>query len=103
MHFLASVLKIFSEKNLYYFLKKPDLKQFLIFSGNITFLCFGKGIFRTLAYLELKVYSEHCQTSAMEGFTKIATYYLAHFSAQARKNKKLHPEKIPCVSGNETS
>ena len=27
-------------------------------SGNGTFLYFGKGIFRTLAYLELEAYSE---------------------------------------------
>ena len=36
-------------------------------SGNRTFLYFEKGIFETLAY------SEHCQTSMIERFAKIAT------------------------------
>ena len=57
----------FSLKNFLYFsLKKPALKKFLItsqkklflFSGNGTFLYFRKGIFRTLAYLQLEAYSE---------------------------------------------
>ena len=29
--------------------------------------------------------------------------YLVHFSVQARKNKKIHSEKIPYISGNGTS
>ena len=37
------------------------------------FLYFGKGTFRTVAYLELEAYSEHCQTSTMERFAKIDT------------------------------
>ena len=64
-------------------------------SGNGNLLYFEKGIFITLAYLELeayskswniqnqkiiqnhgifrtRVYSEHCQTSTMEGFVKLA-------------------------------
>ena len=51
------------------------------------FLYFGKGIFRTLACLELEVYSEcetyseHCETSTMKCFAKNS--YLAHFPASA--------------------
>ena len=54
-------------------------RNFLIFSSKKFFLYFGKGIFRTLAYLQLKAYlepevnSEHCQTSTMEHFAEIAT------------------------------
>ena len=56
-HFLASALNIFLWKSfLYFFLKKPDLKKFLILSGNGTFLYFGRGLFRTQAYLELEAY-----------------------------------------------
>ena len=52
-----------------------------IFSESETFLCFGKGIFRTrdifgtrsifrtLAYSEPKAYLEYCQTSTMEPFS----------------------------------
>ena len=73
-HFLASALKILPKKNfLYFFLKRPGLKKFLIFSGNETFLYFGKGMLRTLAYLQPEAYSEYCQTSTMECFAKIAT------------------------------
>ena len=58
-HILASTLKSFPLKNfLYFFLNKLDLKKFLIVSGNGNFLHFRKGIFRTLAYLELETYSE---------------------------------------------
>ena len=32
-----------------------------------------RSILTTLAYLEPEAYSEHCQTSAMECFVKIAT------------------------------
>ena len=78
----------FPVKNLlYFFLEKLDLKTFLIFSGNGTFLYFSKGIFktlvysehwhienpgifRTMTYLEPKAYSERCQTSTMECFEK---------------------------------
>ena len=58
--------KDFPKKRFLYFLKKA-------------FLIFRKGIFRTLAYLQLKAYSdhkaysEHCRTSAMKSFAKIAT------------------------------
>ena len=51
------------------------------------FLYFGKGIFRTLACLELEAYSEsetyseHCQTSTMKCFAKNS--YLALFPASA--------------------
>ena len=67
--------------------------QVSLFYGNRTFLYFGKGIFRTLAYLEPEAYAEpeayleHCQTSTMEGFVKIATW-LPTFSAHDRKIKK---------------
>ena len=54
---------IFSQKKLFLFFGKQ--KAFHI-SRNGTFLCFRKGIFRTLAYLELEAYSEHCQTFPME-------------------------------------
>ena len=37
-----------------------------------------------MTYLELEAYSEHCQTSTMECFTKNS--YIAHFLAQARKS-----------------
>ena len=40
----------------------------------IFFVIFRKGIFRTQACLEPKAYPEHCQTSAMDSFAKIATY-----------------------------
>ena len=54
------------EKIFYLFFQKSFFeKVFYIFSknlfqisGNGTFLCFLKGIFRTLAYLELEAYSE---------------------------------------------
>ena len=54
-----------------------------------------------MAYLEPEAYSEHCQTSTMERFAQ-RNSFLAHFSAQARKNKKVHPQKIICISGNGT-
>ena len=62
----------------YFFLKRLLWKSILVFRKR-TFLYFGKGIFRTLKYLELEVYSEpeayseHCQASTMERFVKIAT------------------------------
>ena len=40
------------------------------------FLYFWKAIFRTLAYLELEAYSEHCQTPTMECFAKIAAQHI---------------------------
>ena len=46
---------------------------------------FGKGTFRITAY------SEHCQTSMMNCFTKSS--YLVHSLTQAQKNKKIYPEK----------
>ena len=86
-------LKIVPKKCLIFFSKKHTLKQFLIFSQKKVFLIFRKqnflifreryiqnlgifrtrSIFRTLVYLQLKAYSEHCQTSAIERFIKIAT------------------------------
>ena len=33
--------------------------------------------FRTLVYLEPKAHSEHCQTSMMKPFAKIATSYIS--------------------------
>ena len=51
-------------KNLLYFLKRKlflyfrNLEKIMYISGNGTFLYFGKGIFRTLAYLELEAYFE---------------------------------------------
>ena len=44
-----------------------------------SFLYFRKGVFRTIAYLDIEAYSEpeayseHCQTSTIERFVKIAT------------------------------
>ena len=67
-------------------------QKFLYFMK--TELSFGKGIFGTLAYLEpeayaeLEAYLEHCQTSTMEGFVKIATW-LPTFSAQDKKMRKI--------------
>ena len=61
------------------FLKNPYLKKLLIFSGNGTFLYFGKGIFRALAYLELesylgpKVYPGCYQSIYDEAFCKKST------------------------------
>ena len=91
----------FSPQNFCFFLKRPALKKFFIFSqkklflfsGNGTFLFFLKkgffyisgkiysklgtfrttSIFRTLVYSEPEAYSEHCQTSTIERFAKIAT------------------------------
>ena len=69
--------KTYSENVSSIFSKKPPE-----FSGNETFLYFGKGIFRTLTYLELEAYSElwyiqnprhmaeHCQTPTMGSFAK---------------------------------
>ena len=90
--------KVFPEKFILFFSKKPVLKKFLIFSNfqemelsyiffKKFFLYFGKGIFRTLACLELEAYSEsetyseHCQTSTMKCFAKNS--YLALFPASA--------------------
>ena len=57
--FCSKSSKFFPKKISYiFFLNKPDLNKFLIFSRNETFLYFGKGIFRTLAYLDLETYSE---------------------------------------------
>ena len=44
-----------------------------------------------MAYLKSKTYSEHCQTSTMKRFAKNS--YLAHFSAQLEKIKKICPPK----------
>ena len=58
---------IFSQKKAFrIFRERETPKKFVIFqetelsyiSGNETFLYFGKGIFRTLRYLELEPYSE---------------------------------------------
>ena len=79
MHFLVSVPKIYPEKFLIFFSKKSALKSFLYFlkktpnflkakipkkslyfsKRNLLILAyFGKGVFRTLAYLELEAYLE---------------------------------------------
>ena len=53
-----------------------------------------------MAYLKSKTYSEHCQTSTMKRFAKNS--YLAHFSAQARRNKINPPQEISFIlSGND--
>ena len=48
---------IFSQKKGTLIFRETELSSI---SGNETFLYFGKGIFRTLTYLELEVYSEPC-------------------------------------------
>ena len=65
---------IFSKGNCSYI--SGNLVKVLYISGNETFLYFEKGIFRTLAYLEVEEYLEHCQTS---GITFCKNSYLAHF------------------------
>ena len=60
-----------------------------------------RSIFKTLTCLELEACSEHCQTSTMERFAKIATYnhfhnilrlfyVLTNFPLEIRKVSKLH-------------
>ena len=93
-------LQNFSPKNfLYFFLKRPARKMFLIFSQNKLFLKLAffyflkksfpyisgkvysehrgifriRSIFRALIYSEPEVYSEYCETSTMERLAKIAT------------------------------
>ena len=70
---------IFSQKKAVLIFQEAETQKILYVSVNGTFLCFRKGIFRTLAYLELEAYSEpkqysvHCQTATMEHSAKIAT------------------------------
>ena len=70
------------------------------------FLYFGKGILRTLTYLELEAYSEpealseHCQNLQWNILQKNSD--LALILVQARKIKKCTPKKIPNISENET-
>ena len=49
---------IFSKESFYYILGNRNLEKIIYISGNGTFLYFGKGIFRTLEYLELQAYSD---------------------------------------------
>ena len=48
----------FSKESFSHISGNETSKKFFYISGNGTFLYFRKGIFRTLAYLELEVYSE---------------------------------------------
>ena len=94
---------------LYFFLKKPALKKFLIFSyiyiffsnfqeTELSYIFLRKvfpifremhiqnpgifktrSIFGTLVYSEPETYSEHCQISTMERFAKIATQLTFRF------------------------
>ena len=43
---------------MFYIFRKQNPEKIRYVSGNGTFLCFRKGIFRSLAYLELEAYSE---------------------------------------------
>ena len=63
----------FLEKSFSYISENGNHEKIIYISGNGTFLYFRKGIFRTLAYSKPETYSEHCQTSTMERFAKIAT------------------------------
>ena len=47
---------VFSKEPLNFWKRKPRKNPYI--SRNGTFLYFGKGIFRTLAYLKLEAYSE---------------------------------------------
>ena len=49
---------IFSKESFSYISGNGNPEKIRYISGNGTFLYFGKGIFRTLAYLELERYSE---------------------------------------------
>ena len=95
-----------SPENLSFFRKRKPRKSFLCFLKGKLFLYFGnlkkliyisgnnflmfreryiqkpsifrtRSIFRIIAYLKLKTYLKHCQTSKMERFAKKS--YLAHF------------------------
>ena len=60
------------------------------------FLYFEKGIFRTLVYSEPDTYSEHCQTSTIERFAKIATwrtFWSQPSKSFPKKLKKMRNEK----------
>ena len=63
----------FLEKSFSYISENGNHKKIIYISGNGTFLYFRKGISRTLVYSKPETYSEHCQTSTMERFAKIAT------------------------------
>ena len=79
------------------FPKKACSEKFLIFSQKNFFLNFGKGVYRTLTYLELQAYSEHFQTSMMDCFAKIATWRT--FRPQPTKvfPKKTCSEKVSYI------
>ena len=77
-NFLPRKISYTCPEKVSYIFRKRELSCF--FLKKKFFLYFGKGIFRTLPYLEVKAYlepevnSEHCQTSTMERFVKIATW-----------------------------
>ena len=53
--------------------------------------------------LQKKRLKEEAQMKIMISIkSSILCSYLAHFSTWARKNKKIHPKKIPYISGNGT-
>ena len=113
-HFPASVLKMFPYKNLlYFFLKTPALTRFSYFLiksfSNFekrNFLIFRemyihnpgifrtRGIFRTLVYSEPEAYSEHCQTSTIERFVKIAIQRTSRPQHSKLFPKTFHSKKI---------
>ena len=81
MHFLVSAKKNFPQKNfLYFFLKKPLLKKFIIFSHKKP-LIFRKRNFLMFSY---KTFFLQCQTPAMESFAKNS--YLAQLLASTFKS-----------------
>ena len=69
--------KIFRKNFFYFFLKNPALKKFRESYIQNPGIFRTRSIYRTLVYSEPEAYSEHCQTSTMERFTKIS--YLVHF------------------------
>ena len=48
----------FLKRKLFFYFRKRKPEKIPYISGNGTFLYFGKGILRALAYLELEAYSE---------------------------------------------
>ena len=91
---------IFSKESTSYVSRNGNLKKIPYISRNGTFSYFRKGIFQTLGHLEIYIrglsifrttgtfrtlahsepeaYLEHCQTSMMEHFAKIATNNISH-------------------------
>ena len=93
--------KTCSKKVSYIFSKKTFLifrkRNFLICSHKKFFFYFGKGIFRTLACLELEAYSEpyyiqnprHIQHTVKHlRWNVLQKSYVAHFSSPSSKNEK---------------